>query len=328
MRILHLSDVHVPTPSRALPWRAFGNKRAIAWLNYQLRRRRHFTAAAAKLQALAGQLDALGVDAVLCTGDYTTFGTLPELETAHAAVQALTTRRLGFVTLPGNHDLYLADSCREAHFERCFGAHLQSDLPAFCTDGAWPLVRLWGDEVAVIALNSAVPRPAVWRSDGEIAASQLDALRQLLTLPALQRRFVLIATHHAPCLADGRPDKRLHGLQNAQALLEACTPVRHGLIAHGHVHRGYRVELPQLPIPIFGAGSATQAGRERLWRYDIEGGMLKAAARGRWHARARTYVFEDDDLEPGARPGLPRRCRGLPLRFAQRALAVGEGAMP
>ena len=218
---------------------------------------------------------------MIATGDYTALGTDPELAAARSAIDCLTHRPQGFVTVPGNHDLYLHDVVQERRFERHFGDLMHSDLPEQCVDGLWPLVRLYDEPLAVIAVNSARPNPAPWRSSGAIPDAQLSALSSLCRDPRLQDRFVFVITHYAPRRADATPDSPAHGLDNADAFLDACRGLRRGAILHGHIHRRFQLALPQLPLRIFGAGSTTCDGREGLWLFDVDG-ERSSAQPGRW----------------------------------------------
>ena len=281
MRVLHLSDVHVTVPLRQLPWRQMLNKRFIGAANLALRRGRHFAQARQKLEALARFCDEQQVDLVIATGDYTALGTDPELAAARSAIECLTHRPHGYVTVPGNHDVYLHDVVRERRFERHFGDFMHSDLPAQCVDGPWPLVRLYDEPLAVIAVNSARPNPAPWRSSGAIPDAQLTALSTLCRDARFQDRFVFVITHYAPRRADATPDSPSHGLDNADAFLAACGGLRRGAILHGHIHRRFQLALPQLPLRIFGAGSTTCDGREGLWLFDVDAHSSRAQP-GSW----------------------------------------------
>ena len=107
----------------------------------------------------------------------------------------------------------------------------------------------------------------------------------------LAGRFVLVATHYAPRLADGRPDAFRHGLENAEALLEACRAARGPVaILHGHVHRRFALERPELPARLFGAGSLTHAGREGFWLFEWDAAGRGRAIPGTWNRDH--YVLE------------------------------------
>lgn len=268
VRVLHISDVHVDVPLAQVPWGDWLGKRFLAGLVFLLHRRQTFRDVRAKLASLVHFCEEQAVDLVICTGDHTAFGTEPELAEARVALAPLMARPAGFVHVPGNHDLYLPSALRERRFERHFGDTLASDLPEHAVDGPWPLVRLVGDHLAVVAVNSARPNPQVWRSSGAIPDLQLRALAKALADPRVRERFVFVATHYAPRLPDGRPDRPLHGLENADDFLAACRGVERGAILHGHLHRRFRLDRTAEP-PIFCAGSTTQEEREGLWLFDV-----------------------------------------------------------
>jgi len=281
MRILHLSDVHVTVPLGAMPWRQMLNKRLLGAANLVLRRGQQFARAQEKLAALGQFADEQQVDLVICTGDYTALGTEPELAAARRAIDPLTGRRYGYVTVPGNHDLYMPDGVRDRRFERHFAELLRSDLPEACVDGPWPSVRLVGDEIAVLAVNSARANPQPWRSNGVIPDVQLRALHALCADPRIADRFVFVITHYAPRRADGTHDRPAHGLNNSDAFLSACQGLKRGAILHGHIHQRFQLALPGLPLRIFGAGSTTSDGREGFWLFDVNAERASALP-GRW----------------------------------------------
>jgi 3',5'-cyclic AMP phosphodiesterase CpdA len=284
-RVLHFSDVHVDVPLAAMPFsELLVPKRMLGAANLVLRRKAWFRDSRDKLAALARFAEHEAIDLTICTGDYTALGTAPELSAARAAIDPLTSRPEGYVTVPGNHDLYVNDSVRDGRFERIFGDLLRSDAPECAVDGPWPIVRFVGHALAVIALNSARPNPQLWRSSGRIPDAQLRALSGLLGEPRIRERVVLVITHYAPRRADGSPDKKQHGLDNADALLEVCARVPRCAILHGHIHHRYHV-MASNGVALFGAGSATQEGREAFWLYELEGSQLRAFP-GHWSGEA------------------------------------------
>src|SRR5262245_60242632 len=275
IRVLHLSDVHVDVPVLRMPFAAMLNKRLLGAANLLLRRATHFASARDKLAALARFAEREAVDLVICTGDYTALGTEPELVAARAAIDPLTRRPRGFVTVPGNHDLYLRDCIDDRRFERLFGDLLGSDWPEHAVDGAFPAVRLYDEHLAVITVNSARPNPQPWRSSGRIPDAQLRALEAVLADPRLAGRTLIVATHYAPRLRDGGPDRWNHGLENADELLAICERAPRVALLHGHIHWNYHLRL-QSGLHLFGAGSATHEGREGIWVFEIDGGRTRA----------------------------------------------------
>lgn len=279
MRVLHFSDVHLALGLRRIPPVDWTVKRLAGVANLLRGRGRHFEDVHRRLEELAALAMTEGVDVVVFTGDMTALGTEAEFAAARSAFGPFMDGPFQFIGLPGNHDLYTAGTIKRRRFIRHFGDGLVSDpgdleLPGVASDGPWPLVRAFGRDLVVIAVNSARPNRAPWVSSGRIPARQLGTLHRILANPTLQERVVLVATHYAPRLPDGRPDSRLHGLENASEFLAECSLIRTGGILCGHVHHTYRVRLPG-ETEIFCAGSATFSGRAGFWLFDIEdGGMI------------------------------------------------------
>ena len=296
-RILHFSDVHLPADFTGVPMRSFLNKRFVGWANLLLRRGKHYANGAEKLASLAASLKELQIDAVLNTGDYTSLGTEPELLRAKEVVAPFAAAPQGFFTMPGNHDVYLADSV--GRFESHFGEFMETHRTDLATDSGWPRVRFVGDDVAMIAIDSTRPNAEVFRSSGRIPDKQIAALRVALRDGEVKRRFVIIATHYAPRLWNGQPDSISHGLENADALLAACRDVHRGVLVHGHVHRAFHLPASkERPVAICGAGSATHRGREGVWVYETDG-LHAHATPGRWDEDASKYVFDGTPVRIG-----------------------------
>jgi 3',5'-cyclic AMP phosphodiesterase CpdA len=248
-----------------VPLRDWPGKRLIGGANLLRGRGRKFADAPGKIAALARFAHEHSADAVVCTGDLSALGTNAELAAARAGVQPFFEAPLGFVCIPGNHDLYTRIVVREQRFDRHFGDALVSDHTELCTDGPWPLVRLLGEQAAIVAVNSARPN-LPWRSSGRIPDAQLEGLRTILAREEFRRRFVLVATHYAPLRADGTPDTRLHGLENAGPFMEICAGMQRGAILCGHIHHAFRYSIPPA---VFCGGSATMDGHEAAWWFEI-----------------------------------------------------------
>lgn len=281
MRVLHFSDIHLGLGIGRVPLGDWPGKRLAGGLNLLLGRQRRFARTPEKVEALAAFARSERVELVVFSGDFTAMGTEAELAAARELIEPFLVATAGFVCVPGNHDLYAWDVIRKKRFERHFGDLLQTDLPEACTDGPWPLVRLPEGGPAVVAVNSSRPNPPPWRSSGVVPPAQLEGLASVLARPEVRDRFVLIVTHYAPRLDDGRPDHPSHRMVNAEEFLVTCAETSPAAILCGHMHHAYRVRIPDVGPEIFCAGSATLEGREGFWLLDIEGGAV-TARRGRW----------------------------------------------
>jgi 3',5'-cyclic AMP phosphodiesterase CpdA len=281
VRVLHFSDIHISLGLRRIPLGDWPGKRVAGGINFLRGRGRRFERALEKLDRLVSFANSGDVDLVIFSGDFTAMGTRAEFATARAAVQPFVTSPAEFVCVAGNHDLYTRTVVRERRFETTFEGLLETDLPGSRVDGPWPIVRRIGDDVAVVALNSAKPNPVPWRSSGRIPERQLEAVREILARPDMQDRFVFIVTHYAPCLPGGGPDSSAHGLENVDEFLAVCAGVERGAILCGHVHQTYRAHLPGVRPEVFCAGSATMQELEGFWMYDVKDGGV-VARRGTW----------------------------------------------
>ena len=298
VKILHVSDVHLEDGFPGVPARSFLNKRIVGYANLRFRRRKAFLDAPAKVEAIAAFAKEQDVDIIICTGDYTALGTAPEIAYARKIIEPLTKAPLGFFTVPGNHDLYLRDTVEAGWWDEHFGAFMKTELPEYAVDGVWPQVWFPVDGLVIVGVNSARANPKPTHSSGRIPDEQLDALTKILDDPRLRERFVVIATHYAPRLANGKPDRPAHGLENADEFLHASACAGSGVIVHGHIHWRYHVRAPETPLTMLCSGSTTHAGREGLWMLEVGNGTVTATP-GTWdHSR---YVLEPDgriDIDP------------------------------
>lgn len=288
IRLLHFSDVHVQDPVWSMPMRELMTKRFVGAVNLWLRRERLFRAVPQKLEALDRFRKELGIDALICTGDFTALGTEHEHAAARAAMQPFTDAVRGLMLVPGNHDLYVRDALEDGRFGRHFDDLLKSDRPELAVDGPYPFVRLIGDQIAVVGLNSARPNALPFVSSGAIPEAQLAQLGKVLD--TYRDRLCIVMTHYAPLKKSGEPDSAHHGLDNARELLAICSRP-HVILLHGHIHHRYCHAAAEGRPWLFCAGSATHEGREGLWMYEVDGTAVKATP-GRF-AEGR-YVLEPE----------------------------------
>jgi len=291
LRILHFSDIHVNIQIRHMHWKKWFSKRAIGAINLLRGRASYFDETEEKLTALLRFKEENDIDIIINTGDYTALGLRSELILARQLLDPFITSPWKYITVPGNHDIYVHEGNSHYRFSEQFCSVLQNDLPEYCRGGHWPLVRLVGEDVAVIAVNSARPNPLPWVSSGEIPPEQLEALGEMLRDERLRGRFLFVITHYAPRLANGEPDKKLHGLINADDFLETCKGIENGAVLFGHIHKTYRLHVPGLNSELFCAGSATMEGHEGAWVYELEEKEMQAKQVG-WDGE--NYFFIDE----------------------------------
>jgi 3',5'-cyclic AMP phosphodiesterase CpdA len=274
MRFVHCSDVHITADYSAQPFFRLGWRRWIALAELTVGgRARAYRKAPETLAAIAREAGEHQADHFILSGDLTAYALESEFQGARDALGALVEDRSRCTIIPGNHDVYTPGSRRSRRFERYFGHLLESDLPEYCREDAFPFVRLVGEEAAVVGLRSARVPPVPGISHGLIGEAQLEGLGALVKDPRLARRALLVVVHHAPLTHHGRADKWSHGLRDAEALCRLLPGPRHAVL-HGHIHHRYHhVATPERPH-IFGAGSSTQAGREGYWVINVSEGQV------------------------------------------------------
>jgi 3',5'-cyclic AMP phosphodiesterase CpdA len=260
VRLIHLSDIHVTR--RPLGWQRadWFTKRLPGWLNLRwLGRGKRFRHASTVLTRLMKEVQDRPPDRLLFTGDATALGF--EAELAHAAelFGLHKNEALPGLAVPGNHDYYTPAMAGSGLFERYFATWQQGER----VDGAtYPFAQRVGP-AWLVALNSSVANRHFWDASGYVDAPQLARLAKLLESLAPGPR--VLVTHYPVCLADGRPERRDHGLRNLAEVVAVAQRGGISLWLHGHRHHAYHLQEPPLAsFPILCAGSATQSG---LWSY-------------------------------------------------------------
>ena len=159
MRLAHCSDLHLLSHDGAR-WLELANKRWIGAMNLLSSRSRHYHVAA--FDTMIEDMNALGIEHVLCTGDVTNLALRQEFEFARGKFDRLAGGPLGVTVIPGNHDAYVAEGV--PLFAEMFGDFATPDAGWEWTEDHrhdaddvlhWPIVRVRGD----VALDRPVDEP-------------------------------------------------------------------------------------------------------------------------------------------------------------------------
>lgn len=265
MRLVHVSDIHHQVDWRARSWASSGLQGLLGRVElHGFGRLRRFAEAAAQWGRILEDIEAHSAEHVLLTGDLTAMGHPDELEAMHRTLEHLF--RAGRLTLvPGNHDRYVAPRA----FESIFSSHLASDLPEYADAHGYPFVKLLGDDVALIGLDSTRVRGWSQYFVGRLGPQQLAALGKVLDDPRLAGRTVHVLSHHGPLSHDGRREWLESALIDGPDFLRALHG-REVVLHHGHSHiRSWHRAEAERPH-LFGGGSSTEPGREGYWLLDVD----------------------------------------------------------
>jgi 3',5'-cyclic AMP phosphodiesterase CpdA len=274
MKILHLSDLHFQSEYPVKRWLSLGWRRIAAQVEFRLLRRGLlFARVGQAVASILAAAEKLRVEHLVVSGDLTALALPEEFDSAREALAAWSDR---MTIVPGNHDRYTPAAAREQAFEKAFGAALRSDLPEYCTEGAFPTVRLLGNDVAVVGLSSARVPPVPGLAAGYVGRAQRTALSRILDDARVKGRSVLLAVHHAPLRPSARSDFPTHGLLDGRRLLAMAGAAGVLALCHGHIHERYRLAGPGR-LSLFCAGSSTQKGMEGYWLLDVDRTGLRSA---------------------------------------------------
>jgi len=281
MRVAHCSDLHLLSHDGAR-WLDLANKRWIGAMNLLSNRSRHYHVDA--FDHMVDDMNAQGIEHVLCTGDVTNLALKQEFEFAKAKFDRLAGGPMHVTVIPGNHDAYVAEGI--GHFGTIFDEYCRADAGWQWTEAdadsaqddlRWPIVRVRG-ELALIGISTSRQTP--WfTAYGRVGAGQLLRLKKALSDPRLAGKARLVAIHHPP--AGKRAASRVRGLRDHAAFADVIAEVGCDLIVHGHEHQDLSEVLPgpSGPIPVRGVASGTYHHNkpERVARYrifEIDGGKI------------------------------------------------------
>jgi 3',5'-cyclic AMP phosphodiesterase CpdA len=275
MKLAHCSDLHLLSHDGAR-WLELANKRWIGAMNLLSNRSRHYHVAA--FEDMIEDLNAQGIDHLLCTGDVTNLALRREFEFARGKFDRLALGPAGVTVIPGNHDAYVAEGV--PLFAELFAPYVAADEgwawadadrdPADLRDDLhWPIVRVRG-ELALIGLSTSRATP--WfTAYGRAGAGQLARLRRTLLDERLRGKVRLVAIHHPP--AGKRAKSRIRGLRDHASFAEVIAEAGADLIVHGHEHRDMVEALsgPTGEVPVRGIASGTYFHNkpERTARYRV-----------------------------------------------------------
>jgi 3',5'-cyclic AMP phosphodiesterase CpdA len=267
-RVVHVSDLHHQIDWDRRSWSSSGWRGAPARVElHGFGRLKRFAGVHDKIRRLVDRVLEAEADQVLLTGDLTALGDDHELAEVRVLLHPLiSSGRLALV--PGNHDRY-SSAPGAGRFERVFGDLLRSDLPEHADARGWPYVRLVGERLAIVGLDSTRVRGWGQYFVGRLGLAQLSRLRRVLDDPRLAGRTTLVLSHHGPFGPRRRFDWRESGLLDSHHLLEVVRE-RSVVLHHGHSHLRFWHKAGEGLPHVFGGGSATDRGTEGFWHLEVD----------------------------------------------------------
>jgi 3',5'-cyclic-AMP phosphodiesterase len=254
VRLGHISDLHLADRSR-YPRNGFAAKDC----------EKH------SVRLLKGLLEGLreaAVEHLIVTGDLTLSAEPREFERAADLLRPWA--EAGKLTVvPGNHDVWTAESVETGRFLRAIGPDgrgMRKAAPSY------PHVAPLGDDAVLVALDSARWGEDPHATPGRLGTEQLKAARELVRTHEKAGRAVLLAFHHHVVLPPERVPSDAYvarmPLADADQVVRLAAELPVAAVLHGHRHTAFRVDLPGVagPTPVFCAGSASRVADEPVRR--------------------------------------------------------------
>ena len=265
VRIAHLTDLHVSSLD-AVGLQTLLGKRALGYRSW--RRKRRHQHSWERLNATLALTLREAPDALVITGDLLHIGLRDEMRQLRSWLQRVA-EQLPVLLVPGNHDLYRADSVRAWQEELgdlpVYGEPLQptpNDRPG----SDWPRV-LDVANVRVVGLNSAYAAPLL-QATGQLGEQQLEELAKYLrrsTMDTAPPEHWLFAIHHPPDASHVSARKRL---LDGPALCALLQEVGSATLVHGHLHTNLEYQCGDARVfctaPASSTGTAKHEATARL----------------------------------------------------------------
>jgi 3',5'-cyclic-AMP phosphodiesterase len=224
------------------------------------------------MERAISEVNELGADIVICTGDLTNFGFRQEYAEAKAYLDRIDCATL--VVIPGNHD---SRNVGYVHFEELFG-----DRSSVVHKGG----------VTVVAVDSTEPD----LDHGQIGRGRYQWILEQFAEPADFRIFVL--HHHLlPVPGTGRERNIVYDAGDA---LEVLQKANVNLVLSGHKHVPYAWRLENLFIVNTGTVSTLRLRGKTRPCYNVielEGHHVDIWRRYPFHGQERIIQFSAETLE-------------------------------
>jgi 3',5'-cyclic-AMP phosphodiesterase len=223
------------------------------------------------MERAIGEINDLGPDLIICTGDLTTFGFKQEFAQAKSYLDRLQCEH--FVVVPGNHD---SRNVGYLHFEQHFGDRNSV---------------LHVDGVTVVAVDSTEPD----LDHGQIGRSQYRWIEEQFAEPADLRIFVL--HHHLlPVPGTGRERNVVH---DAGDVIECLQRAGVDLVLSGHKHVPYAWRLEDLFVVNTGTVSSLRLRGNTRPCYnvvEVTGSHVDVWRKYPFHGQEKIIQFSTDTL--------------------------------
>ncbi len=233
--LIHISDIHFINDQTLLRGllengRIF-TKRHLGWLNYSLRRRRHFDPTLKT--RLFDRLHEINWDYLVISGDLTTLSLNREFNKARKAITPLMQRGNVLLTA-GNHDRYTKENATNdtirSIFNDCWPYNQESKR-----DDQVNIYEL-GDNAVLLELDMATPR-IFYSSRGKIPCN-LKSIKNILK-KNYKNKIKIIIGHYPAFLPPNEHEGYLHEISKKKEFQQFLLTCEIDFYLHGHIHKSW-----------------------------------------------------------------------------------------
>ncbi len=253
MKIIHISDLHLPTKLRVF---SLLGKSLIGYLNFHFRRRKLHPIDVIK--EIMIHINNSNYDILVISGDITNISHEKEFSEAKKILSPILNKKTFII--PGNHDRY---SEKNIHlFEKYFGEFLGEDI----LDNGYSKIKILEDKI-FLGLDSNSPTP-IANASGKIDLEILNKSLDILKKNHSSKKIILVCHH--PIWNDPRHEESIyHKMTNRDEVVQVLKEKKIHLYLHGHAHTNWvKLEDEKIPFTIINSASST-----RLWDKTHETGF-------------------------------------------------------
>ncbi|MCB1143522.1 MAG: metallophosphoesterase [Leptospiraceae bacterium] len=245
MKIIHISDLHLPTQ---LPFFSLKGKMYTGYLNYAFRRKSRYPISV--LNGLLLKIKSMDYNLLVISGDFTNVSHEMEFPNVYDAMSPILDSRT-FV-IPGNHDRYMESSIRPVDLFKKYFQNYQGEK---CGSGSTYLYRKKIGNTHIIGIDSGYPT-GVGIAAGRVEENSINELQNLLKNEKI-KDYILVC-HHPIWNPEEHMESESHRLTNRDFLLNELKKNPPSLFLHGHKHTNwYRRKDEEIPFGIINSASST-----------------------------------------------------------------------
>lgn len=217
-----------------------------------------------------------GAEALLFSGDFTTFSLREEFVMAAALMEPLSEKTgPGFIAIPGNHDRYTCGSVKEGLLE-----HFLTFLPKERV-----FTRQLAPRLTVVGVDHS--HPLWFRSNGVVDDETHDKLRETLERMKRTNQTVVLMGHFPYANPPEHPSSWEHKLLGADRLVELVREFKPTLYVHGHKHVRWAIRPKETPETLcLNSGSVSMKSSDPMkqagfltWDMNEKGEIRKLTAK-------------------------------------------------